>query len=172
MIHWIVSQSHDHAGFHLWRQEFEREQICLSQSLLVGANINAFADPSPPRGPAEYWLQELTTDGSENWYGPAILEAAVVPASLHMVQNQPNPFNPDTTISFELPRPGVASLAVYDLRGQLVKSLWDGALAAGHHEVEWDGRDEQGDAAASGVYMVRLLTDDGAACVQKMTLAR
>jgi hypothetical protein len=84
----------------------------------------------------------------------------------------PNPFNPRTMISYDLPRPGEVSVAVYDLRGRVVRSLWRGALEVGRHQVEWDGRDERGDAAPTGIYLVRLITDEGVVRMQKMTLAR
>ncbi|MBW6513215.1 MAG: VCBS repeat-containing protein [Candidatus Syntrophosphaera sp.] len=68
--------------------------------------------------------------------------------------NYPNPFNPNTTISFSVEGPGLASLRIYSYRGQLVKA-WDG-FAFGIHNVAWDGRDEQGKPVSSGVYFYRL----------------
>lgn len=69
----------------------------------------------------------------------------------------PNPFNPRTCLTVELAQAAqAASLTVYDVRGLLVRRLWDGALAAGAHAVWWDGRDEAGGRVASGVYFARL----------------
>ena len=68
----------------------------------------------------------------------------------------PNPFNPATTIEFVLAVPGNASLRVYDVSGRLIRSLVDGRLPAGIHEVMWNGRDENGAMAVSGVYFYRL----------------
>ncbi len=68
----------------------------------------------------------------------------------------PNPFNPQTTIEYALPSAQNARLAVYDLSGRLVRILVDGPEAAGRHAVVWRGRDQQGDALASGVYFSRL----------------
>ncbi len=68
----------------------------------------------------------------------------------------PNPFNPRTTIWFDLDRQGPATLAVYDLRGRRVRTLADGDLPAGRHRADWDGRDDRGQAAAAGVYLIRL----------------
>lgn len=87
-------------------------------------------------------------------------------------QNYPNPFNPETTISFSLPRGGNTSLAVYNLKGQLVKHLHtDLNLPAGEHSVAWDGRDEQGLAVSSGVYFCRL-SCGGETVMRKMVLAK
>lgn len=68
----------------------------------------------------------------------------------------PNPFNPETTISFELLEAGAARLAVFDLAGRLVRTLVDESMAAGGHEVVWDGRDASGREVGSGTYQARL----------------
>ncbi len=71
--------------------------------------------------------------------------------------NYPNPFNPSTTISFELRQTGRASLSVYNLKGQLVKVLIDDAvLEQGTHNAVWDGTDASGRGVGSGVYFTRL----------------
>jgi hypothetical protein len=70
--------------------------------------------------------------------------------------NQPNPFNPHTTIPFALTEPGRARLAVYDLAGRLVRVLVDARVTAGAHTASWDGTNAAGDAVGSGVYLYRL----------------
>ena len=75
---------------------------------------------------------------------------------LHAVA--PNPFNPKTTIRFELPRSGHARLSVHALDGRLVARLQDGLLDAGRHRVVWRGRDDAGRALPSGTYLYRLQT--------------
>ncbi len=73
----------------------------------------------------------------------------------------PNPFNPATTLRFELERAGPVELAVYDVRGALVRTLLSGMMEEGPQAVRWDGRDESGREAPSGVYMALLTTADG-----------
>jgi hypothetical protein len=68
----------------------------------------------------------------------------------------PNPFNPRTRLSFTLPAAAHVSLAVHDLRGRRVRQLVDGRLAAGTHDVVWNGRDRTGRPAAAGVYLVTI----------------
>jgi len=71
----------------------------------------------------------------------------------------PNPFNPRTTIRYVLPEPTTVSLAIYSPAGRLVRELVrDRAAAAGAHEVVWDGRNENGQTVAAGVYSCRLKT--------------
>lgn len=69
---------------------------------------------------------------------------------------RPNPFNPSTTISFRLPESGRVELAVYDVRGRLVRTLLEGVRPAGEESVVWDGTDNGGAPLSSGVYFVRL----------------
>jgi len=81
-----------------------------------------------------------------------------LPVRLTVLGNSPNPFNPSTTISFAVPAGTHAdySLNVYDMRGRLVRSLADGAIAPGSHQVIWDGRDNSGGFVGSGVYLYRV----------------
>jgi len=92
--------------------------------------------------------------------GPSDIDDPETPdLSEHPVlrQNYPNPFNPSTTISFTLPQAGAADLSIYNLKGQLVKTLlhkqWQ---APGTHQVLWDGRDDKGSVVSSGIYLYRL----------------
>jgi hypothetical protein len=77
-------------------------------------------------------------------------------ATLRLYPNDPNPFNPRTTIRFDLPGAGPVRLVVYDVAGRLIRVLADGELAAGAHEAVWDGRDLSGRFMASGSYLARL----------------
>lgn len=85
--------------------------------------------------------------------------------------NSPNPFNPSTTISLDLAKAGYAQLKIYNLKGQLIKSLIKGNLAAGHHRLVWDGLDDNHRTVASGVYLYRLETD-GFVNTRKMLLMK
>ncbi len=86
----------------------------------------------------------------------------------------PNPFNPRTAIGFTLARDTRVEVAVYDVRGRLVRRVLDGTLEAGAHPVAatWDGNDDQGRAAPSGTYFLRMKTAAGTAAARKMTLLR
>ncbi len=92
-----------------------------------------------------------------------------------LYQNYPNPFNPVTRIAYTVP--GSASstnnvlLAVYDVRGALVKTLVNSPVPGGRHVVEWDGKNNSGDMVASGVYFSRL-SAGGVVDVKKMVLLR
>ncbi|MCI0596633.1 MAG: multicopper oxidase domain-containing protein [candidate division Zixibacteria bacterium] len=72
--------------------------------------------------------------------------------------NYPNPFNPETQISFRLPNAGKVDLRIFNLLGQEVRRLVSGEKTAGEHTVRWDGRDAAGELVASGIYFYRLET--------------
>jgi hypothetical protein len=68
----------------------------------------------------------------------------------------PNPFNPSTTVAFELTAPDRVSVRVYDVSGRLVKTLADNSFSAGAHELHWNGFDNRGARVASGIYFIRI----------------
>ncbi len=86
-----------------------------------------------------------------------------LPKAFGLAQNYPNPFNPSTTISFDIPEDrGMVSveLKVFNLRGQLVRSLVNEGKPAGHYMIQWDGMDEHGEHVSSGVYFYRIKAGD------------
>ena len=74
-------------------------------------------------------------------------------------RNYPNPFNPETIISFALPNDGKVKVEVYNIRGQKVATILDDNLQKGHHSVVWKGVDGNGKAVGSGVYLYRIQTE-------------
>lgn len=79
-----------------------------------------------------------------------------IPAAFELSQNFPNPFNPETRISFQLRQPGVVELSVFNVTGEKVRTLISAPLPAGEHTVSWDGKDASGGNLASGIYVYRL----------------
>jgi len=88
--------------------------------------------------------------------GSLALKGTALPMQYELSNNYPNPFNPETHISFSLPTAGEVRLSVYNVLGQQVKTLAAGTFEAGRHEVVWDGTDEAGDHVTSGIYLYRL----------------
>jgi len=85
--------------------------------------------------------------------------------------NVPNPFNPRTEISFDLVRTGQTRLSIFDVRGMLVRRLFDENLQAGSHTAVWDGNNGSGQAVGSGTYLYRLESGPEVQ-VRKMLLIR
>jgi len=88
-------------------------------------------------------------------------EGNKAPTSYALYPNYPNPFNSETVIRFALPTAADVDLSIFNLAGQQVATLVEGARKAGAYTVNWDGRDKNGRALASGVYLYRLRTGDG-----------
>ncbi|MCP4574078.1 MAG: hypothetical protein GY838_17090 [bacterium] len=82
----------------------------------------------------------------------------IVPHEPALHPARPNPFNPETTVAFDLPLDGHVRLNAFDVRGRKVRELANGPWSAGTHEVKWDGRDDTGRSLPSGTYLLRLET--------------
>lgn len=100
------------------------------------------------------------------------MEPALLPVQYRLTQNTPNPFNPTTNISFDLPKPSQISLSVYDMMGREVVRLYDEYCQAGYHNVTWNGKDHVGRLVSSGVYLYSLRTSTGFNITRKMVLIR
>ncbi len=111
-------------------------------------------------------LDSFTLDHPTGIDGP---ETPASPVLLHAVH--PNPFNPLTSIRFDLAQGGPVRLAVYDVAGRLIRTLIDAERAEGSHEAAWDGRDSTGRAVGSGSYFARIEAGAHSATV-RMSLVR
>ena len=83
---------------------------------------------------------------------------AQLPNAFELGQNYPNPFNPTTTIEYRMAETAHATIKVYNMLGQVVKTLVNGTVSVGTHRIEWDATDDSGTAVSTGVYMYRMET--------------
>jgi hypothetical protein len=95
----------------------------------------------------------------------------VVDAGAALHPNRPNPFSIKTRLAYSLATSGHVSLRVYDVSGRVVRTLVEGEMPAGSHGTFWDGRNESGARASSGIYFARLETA-GAVETQRIVLVR
>jgi len=79
-----------------------------------------------------------------------------IPTKFALKPNYPNPFNPETTIEFALPKTSKVTLTIYNLMGQMVQELVQSEYPAGYQRVVWNGQDSRGNAVGSGVYIYTL----------------
>lgn len=101
----------------------------------------------------------------------ALNTSTALPQTYELLQNHPNPFNPSTTIGYQLPAAGHVTVRVYTMLGQPVVTLVDREMAAGKHSVVWDGRNERGEFVATGVYLYRMEVA-GVVQTRKLVLAK
>jgi len=99
----------------------------------------------------------------------AVEESA--PVAFELVGNYPNPFNPTTTIEFSLLKAGDVSLEIYNVAGQKIREITSGKMGPGKYSVVWNGRDNQGNAVSSGVYVSKL-SHGGSVATGLMTLVK
>ncbi len=106
-------------------------------------------------------IAEYGTPGEINSVTEAVsVPEAALPANLVLAAPSPNPFNPSTTLRYELPASGLVTLTVYDIEGRLVRRLVDGFMEAGTHVATWRGRNDAGRPMSSGLYVVALQAGD------------
>ncbi len=98
-------------------------------------------------------------------------EVISLPSTVYLGNNYPNPFNSSTTIQYTLPRREYVRLAIYNISGQLVKTIENGVRSIGVYTAIWDGTDARGRSATSGIYFYRLEVG-GETFVKKMVLMR
>jgi len=162
---WLRNSEADLASYRLYRDSFS---ILFADPLLLLKEATpgdtAFFDSSDLRGTTVYYrLAAVDGQRHESVLSDEVLlsvtsapgaEDGVLPKEFVLFPNYPNPFNASTLVSFALPRPAAATVAVYDVLGRRIRTLTDQAFAAGKHSVRWDGADDQNRSVASGVYFI------------------
>lgn len=119
----------------------------------------------------DHWLYTRVKDNQGQWSNPdsnliTVREPTAIdadsgfglPTKFRVFNNYPNPFNPNTTIRYGVPQNTQVKLVVYDIRGNLVKTLVDEREDIGWYQIQWDGTNENGSHVSTGVYFYRLVT--------------
>jgi hypothetical protein len=171
-LSWLPNQEDDLRGYRIYRGESEDFEV--GPETLV--DETAETGWTTPELHGFYRITAVDQHGNES--PPADPEQVVgiasepLPEALALHPCTPNPFNPATTIRFDVPAPGGRiQLEVFDLTGRRVRVLADAYHAPGRHEVRWTGTDDRGRAVSSGVYVSRL-TRGGETRTAKMLLTR
>ncbi|NQT61840.1 MAG: DUF2341 domain-containing protein [Candidatus Marinimicrobia bacterium] len=168
-LRWITESEVENIGFNIHRAA-ERKSCQAPDSLyhkinseiIVGAGSSSeeheytFTDDKIEFGKS-YWykLESIDFNGQSNISDP-ISATLKLPSKYSMSQNHPNPFNPTTTISYDLPEQSIVKLTVFNIRGQEVMTLLDASEPPGYYEVQWNGLDRSGNQVSTGVYFCRL----------------
>jgi uncharacterized protein len=167
---WSTASEINVAGYNILRQHgsssFEKinETLIPSTGGLRGADYE-FCDPTGCVN-AQYMLQEIFLDGHTNNYGPinagqtSLVNECTVPNEFALHSNFPNPFNPSTSLQFDIPSSTNILINIFDINGRLISTLIDGAIEPGMHNITWDGRDQYGNTAAAGLYFCRMVADN------------
>ena len=156
-LRWQLATDEDLAGFRVYRREADsqRSLTVVNPGGLLQLTARRFSDDHIVPGILyDYVLGVVRADGSEIRSRPS--RVRVPRSDVVLEQNFPNPFNPITTIAYQLDQAGPVSLVVYDPRGKTVRTLVDAPKPAGTHATVWDGRSDLGRAVSSGVYFYKI----------------
>ncbi|MDZ4181792.1 MAG: T9SS type A sorting domain-containing protein, partial [Candidatus Cloacimonadaceae bacterium] len=129
-----------------------------------GYSYQRLATTWEPVTSGEIMLRAIVEHGTAN-------DDDILPVYTLKASNYPNPFNPETTIAFSVPTTGKTDIKIYNLKGQLVRNLMSRDLAAGNHNVVWNGKDDNGAGVSSGLYFYRV-TNNSKTITRKMLLAK
>jgi hypothetical protein len=155
-LNWMESRDQDFRYFKIYRGSTPGFTPDTADPLHVTIAI-AWTDPA---GGYEVYYKISAVDFAGNESDTADPESSTgvyaTPTVLTLYQVVPNPFNPTTTIKYDVPVDGRVTLRIYDVRGALVRTLIDADLPRGTHQATWDGRDASGRGMASGSYFARL----------------
>lgn len=144
----------------------------IDEALGIAQNLRTNAEYTFRTGAAPVQKKLKLVVGSEQFAAKQAGEIALVPEKFEVLQNFPNPFNPETSIRYNLPEAVNVSVVIYDQLGRRVRTLVDNALQqAGYQNVLWDGRDAAGRPVATGIYLYKV-TAGKQALVRKMVLAK
>jgi hypothetical protein len=145
------------------------------ENLVHETAVPEWADPEYDGWDVYYKVTALDHAGNESQAAsPSTVtgdDTPTAPKSLALYQNVPNPFNPTTTIRFDLPHAVHVKLHVYNLKGELVATLADQHMTEGRQEIAWTAQSDKGRAVSSGIYFYRLLAGDFVE-TRKMVLLR
>ena len=165
-LNWATESEIENLGFNIYRSTKYNDQFSIiNDELIPGAGNSSqrheyeYVDKGLTNG-IKYWykLEDVDYSGNTELHGPvsATPMKKAAPSEFCLYPNYPNPFNPITTISYDLPDDGLVELSVYNMRGEKVTTLMQGDQEAGSYRLNWDGTSQSGEMVSSGIYFLRI----------------
>ncbi len=170
-INWTTQSEENMLGYYIHRNETDD----LSSAIRINNEvISAHNQPTAQNYTHKdveleknttyyYWLQSADLDGTTEFFGPVTVKTGsttpdtpIIGLTTNLKKAYPNPFNPSTTISFDLVESSFVNIEVFNLKGQLVKTLVNRQVEAGNQSVVWNGLDNNSKPCTSGVYFYRM----------------
>ena len=184
LLEWTTGSELNNAGYNIYRgtggsgpRTRINSELIVSLDSYVGGGSYSFRDNDVMDDVVYcYWLEDVDDGGVCTAHGPVTASLGSggeggVPEAFRLFQNNPNPFNPVTTIRYDLPVGCTVSLGVYNTLGQRITKLVDGFQVSGSKVVTWDGTNTMGRRVSSGIYFYRLEAG-GFIEIKKMVLLR
>ena len=179
VLNWATASQTNNAGFRVLRST-DGETYEVVSELIAGAGTTdqlmdyMFEDTGVPAVEVIYYvLEQIDLDGSVNRSNPieVLLGARFTLPTEFASAVYPNPFNPRTTISYDLPAETDVFIVIYDAIGQEIRQLVSRHYTAGRYSVQWDAKDHLGRSVGSGVYIAEIKAGSNTA-IQKMLLLK
>jgi hypothetical protein len=165
---WRSSEAEDFDHYIVYRSDdpdlLLPEPVDTAWALVQSGADTSWTDNVPQGWRCRYQLTAVDHVGNESDPGsPTTVTGADtrgLPERFALYQNIPNPFNPVTTVRFDITKRTTARLCIFDVKGRLVRVLVDGPVDPGRKQVTWDGRNGKGNPVTSGVYFYHLVTPE------------
>jgi aminopeptidase N len=161
ILNWTTATEKNNKGFEIERRNITNQSEWQSVGFVEGSgtsttpNLYSFTDQIKSYTDLSYRLKQIDFDGSYVYSTEVEVKGGTKPEDYSLSQNYPNPFNPSTIIKFELPEAAKVKLVVYNLLGQVVRTLADGNYDTGIYEKNFDGTN-----LSSGIYIYELRAND------------
>ncbi len=169
ILDWKTESERDNLGFILERHdessdwlEIDSYKLCESlrgQGTTVSETGYSYIDNAVnPGNTYTYRLSDVNVSGAVNVLASVSVKVESIPTTTQLYPAYPNPFNPATTIQYELAKDGYVSIVVFDVLGKQVQKLFAGRQSAGSYQLQWNGQDDCGSQVSSGIYLIRFQT--------------
>lgn len=173
-VAWVAESETNHSGYNIYRatEKDLSSAIKINPALITDGNSLGtqisyiYIDAEAYRNMNYYyWLQSVSLDGVAEYYGPLSIMIGdlgqepippAIPLITQLKDAYPNPFNPSTYIPYSIKEAGKVDIKIYNMKGQLIKSLSAQHANPGHYQLYWDGLDMYQNPVSSGVYMYRM----------------
>ena len=172
-LQWVTESEINNLGFNLdrktpitdWSQiaSYVTHPALQGQGSVSHQTIYTFTDNTVQENESyDYRLSDVDYDGNVEYHSLQLMgvSSTNIPEQFILYPNYPNPFNPVTTIRYDLPDDAHVTLTINDLMGREVITLVNGLKPAGSRSIQWDARDEQGRAVSAGLYLYTIQTGD------------
>lgn len=185
-LQWVTQSETNVYGFRIYRGTKTELSTAIMLNIFIPATntsqmqVYQVTDEEVYQdGTYYYWLENIDLDGSSALYGPVSITvnfgntgAPPIPITQGLHKAYPMPFHPEVNLELGMVKAGLVELGIYNMKGQLVRSLYSGNLDMGTTTLRWDSRDNSGSLCANGIYFAVMRTDSGAVSTLKLTLMK